>query len=179
MTKLILNAVAEALESGVSFGAVTRIFSSVMSWFFWLIILFFAAMVFDYVTGTLAARKCGEWSSTKAREGLYHKLGIAGALILALLIDIVVGLAADTVIRLPFEFRGLFSPLCAVWYIVTEFGSVTENLNRLGAKLPAFLTRGLAILKGSIEEREVEAGGRDGSTRKEKEQSQRMDKDQQ
>ena len=152
MANFILAAGADAPGGSISVGTVTRIFSSVMSWFFWLIILFFTAMVFDYVTGTLAARKCGEWSSTRAREGLYHKLGIAGALILALLIDIVVGLAADTVIRLPFEFRGLFSPLCAVWYIVTEFGSVTENLNRLGAKLPAFLTKGLAILKGSLDE---------------------------
>ena len=144
--------------SGISLTTVTRVFASVMSWFFWLIIVFFAAMVFDYVTGSLAARKNGEWSSTRAREGLYHKLGIAGALILAVLIDVVVGLAADTVIRLPFEFRGLFSPLCAVWYIVTEFGSVTENLGKLGVKLPAFLTKGLAMLKNAAES---DAGGKD------------------
>ena len=85
-----------------------------------------------------------------------------------------VGLAADTVIRLPFEFRGLFSPLCAVWYVVTEFGSVTENLNKLGAKLPAFLTRGLAMLRTGIEgeaERREKAGekepGRDDGERTE------------
>ncbi|MBR6006306.1 MAG: phage holin family protein [Clostridia bacterium] len=145
----------KAVDEVITVTAVTRIFSSIMSWFFWLIIVFFAAMVFDYLTGTLAARKRNEWSSTRAREGLYHKLGIAGALILSLLVDIVIGLAADRVIRLPFRFRGLFSPLCAVWYIVTEFGSVTENLNKLGAKIPPFLTRGLAMLKSAAEQ----AGG--------------------
>lgn len=139
------------MKNRISFSAVTQIFSSIMSWFFWLIIVFFIAMVFDYVTGSLAARKRGEWRSTRAREGLYHKLGIAGALILALLIDIVVGLAADTVIRLPFPFRGLFSPLCAVWYIVTEFGSITENLDKLGAGIPAFMKKGLALLRTAAE----------------------------
>ncbi len=139
------------MKNIISINAVTHIFSSIMSWFFWLIILFFIAMVFDYVTGSLAARKRGEWSSTRAREGLYHKLGIAGALILALLIDIVVGLAANTVIRLPLPFRGLFSPLCAVWYIITEFGSITENLDKLGARIPVFMKKGLAALRNAAE----------------------------
>ena len=149
------------MEAAITPGTVTRIFSSIMSWFFWLIIVFFSAMVFDYLTGTLAARKRKEWSSTRAREGLYHKLGIAGALILSLLVDIVVGLAANTVVRLPFEFRGLFSPLCAFWYIVTEFGSVVENLNKLGAKVPAFLTKGLSVLKGAAEQAGGEGDGKD------------------
>ncbi len=133
----------------ISFSTVTGIFSSVMSWFFWLIIVFFAAMLLDYVTGSLAARKNREWTSTRAREGMYHKLGIAGALLLCLLLDIVVGLAADRVIRLPVAYRGLFSPLCAVWYIVTEFGSVTENLSKLGVRMPVFLTKGLAAIRSA------------------------------
>ena len=140
------------MNDSISISSITDIFSSIMSWFFWLIIVFFTAMVFDYVTGSLAARKRSEWCSTRAREGLYHKLGIAGALILALLIDIVVGLAADNVIRLPFRFRGLFSPLCAVWYIITEFGSITENLDKLGAKVPPFLKKGLAVLRSAAEQ---------------------------
>lgn len=135
----------------ISIETVTSLFSSVMSWFFWLLIVFFAAMLLDYVTGSLAARKNGEWCSTRAREGLYHKLGMVGALLLSVMVDIVAGLAADTVIRLPASFRGLFSPLCAVWYVITEFGSVTENLNKLGAKLPAFLTKGLAVIRTAAE----------------------------
>ena len=139
------------MESMISIETITGIFASIMSWFFWLIIIFFFAMVFDYATGSLAARKNHEWTSTKAREGLYHKLGTAGGLILAVLVDIVLGLAASTVVQLPFAFRGLFSPLCAVWYIITEFGSVTENLGKLGAPIPKFLTRGLAALHSAAE----------------------------
>ena len=143
----------------ISIRTVTGIFASVMSWFFWLILVFFAAMLLDYVTGTLAARKRGEWSSTRAREGLYHKLGIAGALILSVLIDIVVGLAADAVIRLPMQFRGLFSPLSAVWFIITEFGSVCENLTKLGVALPAFLLRSIgAIREGTEKQGEALSG---------------------
>ena len=142
---------AARLSELISISTVTGIFASVMSWFFWLILVFFAAMLLDYVFGTLAARKRGEWSSTRAREGLYHKLGIAGALILSVLIDIVVGLAADTVIRLPMQFRGLFSPLCAVWFIITEFGSVCENLAKLGVTLPAFLLRSIGAIREGTE----------------------------
>ena len=137
--------------SNISLDTITGIFSSIMGWFFWLVIVFFAAMVFDYATGTLAALKNKCWTSTKAREGLFHKLGICGALVLAILIDVVVGLAANTVIKLPFEFPGLFSPLCAVWYILTEFGSIAENLRKMGISLPKFMTSGLATLQDATE----------------------------
>ena len=153
-----------AAEGQISLKTVTGIFASVMSWFFWLMIVFFAAMLLDYVTGSLAARKNREWSSTRAREGMYHKLGTAGALLLCLLLDIVVGLAADKVINMPIRYRGLFSPLCSVWFIVTEFGSVTENLAKLGVRLPAFLTKGLAALRSAAENGEGE-GTKTGKTR--------------
>ena len=137
--------------SNISLDTITGIFSSIMSWFFWLVIVFFAAMVFDYASGTLAALKTKSWTSTKAREGLFHKLGICGALVLAILIDVVVGLAANTVINLPFDFPGLFSPLCAVWYILTEFGSIAENLRKMGVNLPNFMIKGLASLHDTVE----------------------------
>lgn len=137
--------------SNISIETVTGIFSSIMSWFFWLVIVFFAAMLFDYASGSLAALKNKTWTSTKAREGLFHKLGICGALVLAILIDVLVGLAANTVIKLPFEFPGLFSPLCAVWYILTEFGSIAENLQKMGINLPRFLTTGLAQMHNAAD----------------------------
>lgn len=135
----------------ITFETIGSVFAGIMGWFFWLIIIFFIAMVFDYASGTLAARKSGEWTSTKARQGLYHKLGIAGALILAVLIDIVIGLASDTVIQLPWTFRGLFSPLVCLWYIITEFGSILENLGKMGVRIPAFLSKSLAALHQATE----------------------------
>ena len=44
----------------------------------------------------------------------------------------------------------LLCPLVTAWYLLTELGSVVENAGALGAPLPQFLVRAIAVLRADI-----------------------------
>ena len=52
-----------------------------------MLIAWVAVMALDYLTGTLAACKTGQWSSTTARAGLWHKGGMIAVVIVSALAD--------------------------------------------------------------------------------------------
>ena len=59
--------------------AITTFFAVAGTFLGWkgiLLLIWAAAMVLDYISGSLAAHKHHEWDSTKAREGLHHKGGM-------------------------------------------------------------------------------------------------------
>ena len=58
----------------------------------------------------------------------------------------------DLGFELPFEYKSAFLPLVAIWYIVTELGSIIENVARLGAPVPKFLISSLKKLKEKADE---------------------------
>ncbi len=120
------------------------------------LLLILAALVFimiclDYLTGSIAARKNGTWSSKIAREGIWHKVGIMIALMLSVLLDVVVLVASRSVLNLPIAFYGLFAPLVALCYTLTEFGSILENLHKMDVYVPSFLMRGFASIKNVVD----------------------------
>lgn len=127
------------------FGALTAIFG----WFGWLVVMFVLCMAIDYLTGTAAAMRKGEWSSEAARDGLWHKCGSLIAVIVAGLADIVVGMVVNNVpaITLPFSYTVLICPIVVVWYILTELGSIVENAGKLGAPVPEFLKKVIKAFK--------------------------------
>lgn len=106
-------------------------------------IIWLAAMVLDYLTGTLAAMSLGQWSSGEARKGLWHKLGSIAAVLVAALCDIALGVVTEGFGEgiLPFERSCIISPVVVLWYTFTELGSITENAAKLGAPLPKFLLK--------------------------------------
>lgn len=114
------------------------------------VLIMIVCMLLDYITGTWAAKAHGEWSSAKARDGLWHKLGEIVALLVAALCDIAVGVilssAAAPLIG-DYHHRGYITLIVAVWYIFTELGSILENAARLGAPIPEKLIRGIGRLK--------------------------------
>ena len=127
------------------FGALTALFG----WFGWLVIMFIVCMVIDYATGSAAAMQKGEWSSSVARTGLWHKCGSLIAVIVAGLADFVVGLVVNNIpaITLPFDYTVLICPIVVVWYILTELGSIVENVGALGAPVPNFLKKMIKAFK--------------------------------
>ena len=127
------------------FGALTAIFG----WFGWLVVLFIFCMAIDYATGSAAAMQKGEWSSSVARTGLWHKCGSLIAVIVAGLADFVVGLVVNNIpaITLPFDYTVLICPIVVVWYILTELGSIVENVGALGAPVPNFLKKMIKAFK--------------------------------
>ena len=121
----------------------------------WIIIIFFACIILDYITGTWAAMKNGEWSSTVARQGLWHKLGEIVALLVAVLVDIalkvlIVTPAAGIIKDIPVP-ETLCTILVSVWYIFTELGSIIENAGDLGAPIPEWLRKIIAKLRNKAE----------------------------
>ena len=110
-----------------------------------MLIAWAAVMALDYLTGTLAACKTGQWSSTTAREGLWHKGGMIAVVIVAALADWIMVLIA-AYIPIGIQWPGIILPLVLAWYIITELGSILENAVKMGANVPSWLVK---LLKAS------------------------------
>lgn len=128
-------------------------FSAAFGWFGWLVLAWAACMLLDWLTGSAAASKDGDWRSERAREGIFHKLGMIVAVGVSLLLDGVLCMILGNIpmVQLPFDYNVLIGPIVICWYIVTEMGSILENVGRMGAPLPGFLAKILAVMKDKTE----------------------------
>ena len=61
-------------------------------WFGWLVVAWVVCMLLDYGTGTAAALRAGSGRPVVARDGLWHKLGAVVAVLVAAILDGVIGL---------------------------------------------------------------------------------------
>lgn len=104
-------------------------------------------MGLDYLSGTLAACKAGQWSSQTARQGLWHKGGTILVVTAAAIADAVMAVMAVH-IPLGMQWPGVLLPLVTAWYIITELGSILENAVKLGAAVPQRL---IGLLKAGRE----------------------------
>jgi len=130
--------------------AILALFTGLWGWVGWAVVVMIVAMLLDYITGSWAARANGEWSSTIARQGLWHKLGEIVALLVAALCDIAIKVILSSTagaLLAGFEYRNYFTLIVAIWYIFTEAGSIIENAARLGAPVPKWLSKGIAALQ--------------------------------
>ncbi len=127
--------------------------SAMLGWFGWLVVIFIAYMTGDYITGSLAASKKGLWESKIAREGIWHKSGSIIAVLVTLILDAVIGNVMNNIpsVALPFTYTVLLSPIVIVWYILTELGSIIENAGKMGAPIPGFLQKAIALFKGRVD----------------------------
>lgn len=126
-------------------------FGAAFGWLGWLVLAWVACMVVDYISGSSAAMQAGQWSSSKARGGIWHKAGMIVVVIVAALADAVLGMVAAEVPGLPIDYTVLLLPVVLVWYILTELGSILENAAAMGAPVPEFLIRILAAAKDKVE----------------------------
>ncbi len=145
-----MNAPDKAQEFRALLTAALSFVVALLGWVGIAVAIMITCMVLDYITGTWAAKAHGEWSSAKARDGLWHKLGEIVALLVAALTDIAVGVilssAAAPLIG-DYHHRGYITLIVAVWYIFTELGSILENAAKLGAPIPEKLIKGIGRLK--------------------------------
>ena len=84
------------------------------------------AMVLDYISGMLKAFYLGEVSSRKGYKGLVKKVGILFTIVVANLIDLILGL---TIFR---------SAIC-MFFCMNELISVLEHISALGVPIPDVL----------------------------------------
>ena len=117
-------------------------------------------MAIDYITGTVAAMKNGEWSSAVARQGLWHKGGMIVVVIVAAIADGVMVVICDH-LPIGIAWTSIIFPLVLAWYIVTELGSILENAVKMGAGVPEWLIKlmkiGLKAIDDAGEKIEEEA----------------------
>lgn len=127
--------------------------TALWGWFGWMVILWIFCMVADYATGSAAALKQGKWSSSAAREGIWHKMGAVVVVVIAAVLDAVIRaiIVHFPIITLPFDYSILLCPLVVVWLILTELGSLAENAGALGAKIPGFLRKAIEALNDKVE----------------------------
>ena len=131
------------------FGAMTALWG----WLGWLVFGWITLMLLDYLTGSAAALKEGEWSSKVAREGIWHKLGMIVVVVVAAGADLLISLMLShlPIVELPIAYTGLICPLVLVWYCLTELGSIAENAIAMGAAVPSWLTKILAAGKDAVD----------------------------
>lgn len=77
--------------------AVLAALTALWGWFGWFILAWAGLMVLDYITGSAAACKSGAWSSSVAREGLWHKFGAIVAVLVTGVLDYVIGLMLSNI----------------------------------------------------------------------------------
>lgn len=103
------------------------------------------AMALDYITGTLAACRSGDWCSATARDGLWHKGGMIFVVMVAGIADLIMVVIGQH-IPIGIQWPGIVLPLVISWYIITELGSILENAVKMGAPVPNWLVK---LLKAS------------------------------
>ena len=133
--------------------AALGLLTGLWGWLGWLVVGWIAVMALDYITGSMAAAKSGQWSSGKARDGIWHKCGMVVVVAVAAGTDLLLSLALENLplAELPVQYVGLVCPVVLVWYIVTELGSMVENAVVMGAPVPQWLVKLLALSKSAVD----------------------------
>lgn len=145
--------------------AIAAFFTAVGAFLGWqgvMALVWAIAMAIDYITGTAAAMKNGEWCSSVARQGIWHKGGMLIVVIVAFVADWALSMICE---HLPvgIEWTSIVLPLVLAWYIVTELGSILENAVKMGAPVPSWLVKllkvGLKAIDTVGEKVEADAAG--------------------
>lgn len=127
----------------------------------WMLVAVGAAMIIDFLAGMAASAKEAVehpdddqygWSSRKGMIGIFKKFGYILVIVASMIVDFLIyKLSGILSVTLPMTM--FFSTLVTAWFILTECLSITENAGRLGVKVPVFLTKVIAVLKGTVEEK--------------------------
>lgn len=153
-----MNAPDKATEIKAALAAVLAFLTALWGWLGWAVLIWIFCFLLDYLSGTAAARKSGEWSSQIAREGVWHKLGEIFAVLVAALCDIalkviVQGSGLDLSV-LGFDIGPVVTPVVLLWYIFTELGSIAENAEKMGAPVPSWIKKGLKQYRDKLDKHE-------------------------
>ena len=140
------------LEKAGTAGAL-GVIAARLGWFGWLAVVWAALMLSDWLVGSAVAAKAGKWSSSKLREGAWHKGGMVVMVCVALVTDWLIGTLLRELpgVSLPFTYSVLLGPLVMVWYIIGELGSLAEHAVSLGAKAPRWMLQILEVSRDAVD----------------------------
>lgn len=147
-----MSAPDKATEIKAALAAVIAFFTALWGWLGWAVLIWVFCFLLDYLSGTAAARKAGEWSSDIAREGVWHKLGEIFAVLVAALCDIALRVILEgSGLDLGIQLGPLVTPVVLLWYIITELGSIAENAEKMGAPVPSWIKKSLKQYRDKID----------------------------
>lgn len=135
-------------EKAAISAAITTI-SAFLGWKGILAVAWVLAMALDYISGSAAACKAREWSSSAARQGLWHKGGMILVVMVSGIADMIMAVVMENM-SIGLHWPGVVLPLVLTWYIITELGSILENAVKLGATVPEWLVKLLKISLSTV-----------------------------
>ena len=147
--------------TGLSTG-ITAWFSARLGILFPALVILMGMMVIDYISGMAASKyealnHPGDsnygWSSKKGAKGIIKKVGYLCVIAVAMVVDyIILKVAAEAGLQI--GAKAFFGLLVVVWYLLNELLSIIENAGRMGAPVPEWLTKYIAVLKNKIDSEE-------------------------
>lgn len=143
---------------GVAAAAIAWI-SAQLGILFWVMCVLAGMMVVDYITGMLASKREAlehpddpryGWNSKKGAIGIIKKVGYLCVIAVGMAVDFVI-LKVSGTIGIQINTGAFFGLLVAVWYLLNELLSIIENAGRMGADVPEWLLKYIAVLKGKLD----------------------------
>ena len=116
-------------------------------------------MIVDYFTGMAASRVEAidhpndpnyGWSSKKGAKGIIKKGAYLCAIIVGAGLDYIL-LKVSAELGIEIQVKAFFGLLVAVWVLLNEMLSITENAGRMGAPVPEWLVKYIAVLRDKID----------------------------
>ncbi len=133
--------------------------SAKLGFLFPVLLLLMGMMAADYVTGMMAGKveavdhpenPAYGWNSKKGVKGIIKKVGYLCVIAVAMTADyVIVNMASSLGYEMPET--AVFGLMVTVWYLLNEMLSVIENAGRMGAPVPAWLSKYIAVLKHKVE----------------------------
>lgn len=121
----------------------------------WLILALLIFNVADWITGSAASAVEGKGISSDAgRRGIVKKVGYWIEIGVCLVVDMLLVYALPelstgaTVVTFT---HPIVAPMVAVWLDLNEILSVIENLGRMGAPVPEWLSKFITVLKNKVD----------------------------
>ncbi len=124
-----------------------------------------AMMTIDYISGMTASKVEAAdhpddpnygWSSKKGAKGIAKKAGYLFVVAVAMAADYLT-LKVAAAIGIAVSAKAIFGLMVTVWYILNELLSIIENAGRMGAPIPEWLKKYIAVLKDKIDNTDHEA----------------------
>jgi len=118
-------------------------------------------MVIDYITGMLASKAEAiqhpddsnyGWSSKKGVLGILKKVAYLAVIVVAVCLDHVL-ISSVTHMGIQVPTNVIFGLIVTVWFILNEMLSIIENAGRMGADVPDWLARYVAVIKGRVDKK--------------------------
>lgn len=134
--------------------------SAKLGFLFPVLLLLMAMMVGDYVTGMMASKAEAAdhpedpaygWNSKKGVKGIIKKVGYLCVIAVAMVMDYVIINVAGTM-GYDMPVTAVFGLMVTIWYLLNEMLSVIENAGRMGAPVPAWLAKYIAVLKHKVDQ---------------------------